>query len=555
MSKDNIIISKDFAQSLIADLVSSFRSNWDIEALSDLNSHTLTYAEVARAITRNHTIFRHACIKPGDKIALCGKNSVNWAITFLSALTYGAVSVPILPEFHPDSIHHLVEHSEAKLLFVDYAIRSTLNLERMKNLEGVVDIDSYALVQSRSRTLTAATRDVKPDIECTRDSFDSTYFHCHADDLAVINYTSGSTGQSKGVMLTYDNLWSNARFAVDNIPFLQPGDGMVSMLPMAHMFGMLVELIFPLLKGCHITMLGRVPSPKILLDAFAKVQPKLVVTVPLVIEKIVKTKIMPALDKKSIKMALMTPVLRGMVHRKVRAKMIAAFGGNLQELVIGGAALNPDVEKLLRQIRFPYTVGYGMTECAPLICYCRWDHQRHGSCGKIVDRMRARIVSNDPAHVPGVMWVKGSNVMKGYYKNPEATEAVFDNGWMNTGDICTIDHDGYVYIKGRDKSMILGPSGQNIYPEEIENKLNNLPLVSESVVVSRDNRIIALVYPDYDAAEKAQISKEKLDELMGYNVNALNRQLPAYSRVARIELVDQPFEKTPKHSIKRFLYK
>lgn len=545
-------------QSLLESLAFAFRSNWNVCALSNLNEQPLKYSEIAGRIAHNHIIFQRAGIKPGDRIALCGKNSVNWAVTFLSALTYGAVTVPILHEFHYDSIHHLVRHSGAKLLYADSSIWTRLNPEQISDVIGVFDIDHDKLLMSRCSELsrdaeTGYKTDGIPD-NFSADNFCKTFFRENPEDLAVINYTSGSTGMSKGVMLTYRNLWSNAKFATDNIPYLHPGDGMVSMLPLAHMFGMLVELIFPLLKGCHITFLGRVPSPKILLDAFAEVHPKLVVTVPLVIEKIVKNKIMPALDKPLLKLLTGIPLINRIIFEKVKKKMIAAFGGNLQQLIIGGAALGPSVESLLRKIRFPYTVGYGMTECAPLISYCRWDLQKPKSCGKIVDRMEARIGSPDPAVTPGVLWVRGDNVMKGYYNNPEATDSVFDNGWMNTGDICTIDHDGYLFIKGRDKSMILGPSGQNIYPEEIENKLNNLPFVSESIVTERDGKLVALVYPDFEAAEKAAVSKEKIDQLMDYNLTTLNRGLPAYSKIAQIRLQEMPFEKTPKHSIKRYLY-
>ena len=389
----------------------------------------------------------------------------------------------------------------------------------------------------------------------TAENFDRDYFRDSKDDLAVINYTSGSTGLSKGVMISYGNLWSNARYSTDNIKFFEPGDGMVSMLPLAHMFGLLVELIFPLLKGCHITFLGKVPSPKILLDAFSRIRPKLVVTVPLVIEKIVTNKIFPALKRPLMRVATRIPLLNDFIYRKVRSKMIDAFGGNLHQLIIGGAALAPSVEKFLLRIKFPYTVGYGMTECAPLISYCFWDRQKPGSCGLVVDRMQARVESPDPSTVPGVLWVKGDNVMQGYYKNQEATDAVFDDGWMNTGDICILDNDGYLFIKGRDKSMILGPSGQNIYPEEIENKLNHLPFVAESIVVERDGRLVALVYPDEEAARHAHLPKEKIDSLMDYNLVTLNRELPGYSKVSSIELRGEPFEKTPKQSIKRYLYK
>lgn len=543
------------------DLAESFRRNQSVDALSDLNGEAITYAELTQRIARMHVLLRHAGIKRGDKIALCAKNSSHWALVFLSALTYGAVTVPILNEFRNDSIQHLVSHSDARLFFVDPAIWKGLDASQMPDVDGFVDIETWRLRLSRSTSVKTAFDELDRLVDMdfpegtTVGNFDRDYFHDSKDDLAVINYTSGSTGLSKGVMISYGNLWSNARYSTDNIKFFEPGDGMVSMLPLAHMFGLLVELIFPLLKGCHITFLGKVPSPKILLDAFSRIRPKLVVTVPLVIEKIVSNKIFPALKRPLMRVATRIPLLNDFIYRKVRSKMIDAFGGNLHQLIIGGAALAPSVEKFLLRIKFPYTVGYGMTECAPLISYCFWNKQKPGSCGLVVDRMQARVKSPDPSTVPGVLWVKGDNVMQGYYKNQEATDAVFDDGWMNTGDICILDNDGYLFIKGRDKSMILGPSGQNIYPEEIENKLNHLPFVAESIVVERDGRLVALVYPDEEAARHAHLPKEKIDSLMDYNLVTLNRELPGYSKVSSIELREEPFEKTPKQSIKRYLYK
>ncbi len=548
-------------QSLVMDLAESFRRNQSVDALSDLNGEAITYAELTQRVARMHVLLRHAGIKRGDKIALCAKNSSHWALVFLSALTYGAVTVPILNEFRNDSIQHLVSHSDARLFFVDPAIWKSLDASQMPDVDGFVDIETWRLRLSRSTSVKTAFDELDRLVDMdfpegtTVGNFDRDYFRDSKDDLAVINYTSGSTGLSKGVMISYGNLWSNARYSTDNIKFFEPGDGMVSMLPLAHMFGLLVELIFPLLKGCHITFLGKVPSPKILLDAFSRIRPKLVVTVPLVIEKIVSNKIFPALKRPLMRVATRIPLLNDFIYRKVRSKMIDAFGGNLHQLIIGGAALAPSVEKFLLRIKFPYTVGYGMTECAPLISYCFWNKQKPGSCGLVVDRMQARVKSPDPSTVPGVLWVKGDNVMQGYYKNQEATDAVFDDGWMNTGDICILDNDGYLFIKGRDKSMILGPSGQNIYPEEIENKLNHLPFVAESIVVERDGRLVALVYPDEEAARHAHLPKEKIDSLMDYNLVTLNRELPGYSKVSSIELREEPFEKTPKQSIKRYLYK
>lgn len=549
-------------ENLVEMLKATIARNWNVEAMSDLHQEAITYGRLATRIARNQLLFEKAGIRPGDKIALIGKNSVNWAVAFLSCLTYGATCVPILHEFHPDQMTDLINHSDARLLFVDTAIWQQLNIGKLPSLDGVIDIDSDTALETPARRFADAVNNFEDSFKTsfpegvTPADFSRLYFAPNPDDLAVINYTSGSTGNSKGVMIPYRALWSNARYAVDNIPYLHPGDGIVSMLPLAHMFGMLVELIFPLLKGCHITFLGRVPSPKILLDAFAEVKPKLVVTVPLVIEKIVRNKVFPALQKQPVKTLAKIPLLNKLIFSKVKKQMIAAFGGNLEQLIIGGAALSSEVEAFLRRIGFPYTIGYGMTECAPLISYCEWSTQKAGSCGKVVDRMEVRIDSPDPANQAGTLWVKGDNVMIGYYKNPEATEAVMDaDGWMNTGDVVERDADGYLFIRGRDKSMILGPSGQNIYPEEIENELNALPFVAESLVVERGGKLVALIVPDYEAAKKASISREKISEIMDLNLVQLNRNVPAYSRVASVELRDEPFEKTPKHSIRRFLYK
>lgn len=549
-------------ETLISMLSESIARNWSVDAMSNLHEAAVSYGGMATSIARNHLLFEGMGLKPGDKVALIGKNSVNWAEAFLSCLTYGATCVPILHEFQPDAMMHLVEHSDSKLLFVDSQIWRQLDPEKLVKLEGVVNVDSRELLLCRNEKMKERYDAMNAEMErafpggVNSGNFNLHYYRPEREDVAVINYTSGSTGMSKGVMIPYRALWSNARYAVDNIPYLHPGDGMVSMLPLAHMFGMLVELIFPLLKGCHITFLGRVPSPKVLLDAFADVKPKLVVTVPLVIEKIVRNKVFPTLKKFPVNILSKIPGLNRVVYGKVKKEMLNAFGGNLEQLIIGGAALSDGVDEFLRRIKFPFTIGYGMTECAPLISYCVWYDQRPGSCGKPVDRMQVKVVSEDPAHVPGTLWVKGDNVMLGYYKNEEATSEAFNaDGWMNTGDVCVQDADGYLYIKGRDKTMILGPSGQNIYPEEIESKLNVLPFVAESLVVDRDGKLVALVVPDFEAARHAHVSKEKIDELMDLNLTTLNRQIPAYSRVSRLELRDEPFEKTPKHSIRRYLYK
>lgn len=549
-----------FDQGSLLSLVDhSVRSNWDLTAMTDLGGASYQYRDVARKIAKLHILFEHAGLRPGDKIALCGKNCAHWAIAFLASLTYGAVSVPILHEFNPQNIHNLVNHSDAKILFVDPHIWDSLEIESMKGLHGVLLISDYSLAFSSSKRLSEARLRLNSlfgDRYPERFTPADIRYHMPADDtsLAVINYTSGSTGFSKGVMLSYRNIWSNIRYSIDNIPYYHPGDGSLCMLPLAHMFGLSIELLFPFCVGCHINFLTRTPSPRILLEAFQSVKPKLVITVPLVIEKIVKTKVFPTLRKPLMKLLLHTPFVDRKITASIREKLLQAFGGNLHQLIIGGAALSTDVEAFLRRINFPYMVGYGMTECAPLICYAPWNEIKAHSCGRIVDRMEGRIESPDPTATPGVLWVKGDNVMLGYYKNPEATEAAFRDGWMSTGDICQMDSDGFLFIRGRDKSMILGPSGQNIYPEEIEQKINELPYVAESLVVSNDNKLIALVHPDFDKADADGISHAQIEQRISEAVKALNPQLAAYSQISGVKIHQEEFAKTPKRSIKRYLY-
>ena len=539
-------------------LQSSVRKNWEELALTDFNGVSFQYRDIARKVAKLHLLYEQAGVKRGDKIALCGKNSSQWAVAFISAITYGAVAVPILNEFKADNIHHLVTHSEAKLFYTDDAIWENLDPDSMNGLEGVIRLHDYSIIMSRNKRLTNAREHLNeifgkryPE-RFTPD--DVVYYKEKKDELALINYTSGSMGFSKGVMLTYNNLWSNIQFTIDGLTFLNPGDGIVCMLPLAHMYGLIVELLHPLVKGCHVYFLTRMPSPRVILEAFATVRPKLIVTVPLIIEKIVKTKVFPLLDKPLIKLLMHIPVIDDRLLEKIKTQLMSAFGGNVQEIIIGGAALNKDVETFLRRINFPYTVGYGMTECAPLVAYAQWDKQRPGSCGQIVDRMEGRIDSPDPEHIPGELWVRGDNVMKGYYKNKDATDAVMKDGWMNTGDLCTMDSDGFIYIRGRNKNMILGPSGQNIYPEEIEQKLNNMPYVAESLVVDSDGQLAALIYPDLELATKQGIHTDALSKIMDDNIAALNKDLPAYSQIRKVKLYNEEFEKTPKRSIKRYLY-
>lgn len=538
----------------------SLRDNWERPALSDFNGTTLTYGEVARRIAKMHILFKAAGIRPGDKVALCAKNSAAWASAFLGTLTYGAVVVPILHEFHPDNIEHLVTHSEAKVLFSEKGILDNLDEERMPLLEAVILLPDFTLAMSRNEKITMTmdhSGDVFSSIYPDGITPDSTNYHQDAPaDLALINYTSGSTGNSKGVMLTYANLMGNIEFALSQIDFLYPGDGMLSMLPLAHMYGLVFEFLFPFCRGCHITFLGRVPSPKIVMQAFTQVRPKLVITVPLVIEKIVKGKVFPTLQKPLLRTLLAIPGIRTLIFRKIRRQLISAFGGQLRQLILGGAALNAEVESFLRRIKFPFTIGYGMTECAPLVTYEWWATQRPHSCGRLVAGMEAKVDSPDPVNVAGVLHVRGKNVMQGYFKNGQATaEALSPDGWLNTGDICTIDKEGYVYLRGRDKNMILSSSGQNIYPEEIEAQINDFPLAAESVVVDRNGKIVAIVHPDYDEGRRLGLPDEEVDRRVTAILPDLNKRLPAYSHVNVIEIHHDEFEKTPKHSIRRFLYK
>ena len=538
----------------------SLRNNWDRPALSDYHGMTLTYKDVARKIAKLHLAFKHAGLGKGDKIAVCGRNSAQWAVAALASVTYGTITVPILHDFKPDTIHHLVTHCDARLLFTDASTWENLDHENMPHIKGVVNIADYSLLFSRDKAFTQAREhlnrlfgDKYPE-RFTPD--DVVYERFNQDDIALINYTSGSMGFSKGVMLSYGSLWSNVQYSIDGLDFLVPGDGFVSMLPLAHMFGLTVEMLHPFVKGCHIYFLGRTPSPKILLGAFAEVNPKLIVAVPLVIEKIVKTRVFPMLEKPLMKLLMHIPFVDDRLMAKIKQGLTDAFGGNLKELIIGGAGLNKDVETFLRKIQFPYTVGYGMTECGPLICYSSWDKQKQASCGHAVDRMELRVDSPAPETTPGVLWVRGANVMKGYYKNDEATQACMGaDGWMNTGDIAQIDKDGYVFIRGRDKNMILGPSGQNIYPEEIEQQLNNLPYVAESLIVSRDGKLVALIHPDYENATKQGLDDAAVDKQMRDNLKTLNAALPSFSQISDMQIFTEEFEKTPKRSIKRFMYK
>lgn len=528
-------------------------------ALTDYQGISLQYRDIGRKIAKLHILMESAGLQKGDRVAICGRNSSHWSIAFFAVLTYGAVAVPLLPDFHPDNLQHLVDHSEAKLGFFDTDIWENLDLDTMPGLIGVFAIPDYSLLHSRSEALSDARHHLNelfgqkyPD----RFTEDDVVYHCDSpEDLVLINYTSGSTGMSKGVMVPSRALASNLQYCLDHIDFLQPGDNIVCMLPMAHMYGLSIDLVNCLCRGCHLHFLTRLPSPAVIIKSFQAIKPRMIVAVPLIIEKIIRNKVLPMLDKPLMKLLLRVPYVDDKLCTRIKNGLLETFGGNVAEIIIGGAALNGEVEAFLRRINFPFTVGYGMTECAPLISYAPWHKTRPTSCGSIVDRMEARIDSPDPANKPGVLWVRGANVMLGYYKRPEATEAVMRDGWLNTGDICVLDADNYLYIRGRDKNMILGPSGQNIYPEEIEQVLNNLPYVAESLIVStEDNRLRALVYPDYENAVKQGLDEGQIADVMRQNLKHLNSEMPAYSQVSHLTIMKEEFAKTPKRSIKRYLY-
>ena len=546
-------------QSFIAFLEDSIKKNWDLDALTDYKGATLQYKDVARKIEKLHIIFELSGIKQGDKIAVCGRNSSHWGVTFLAAVTYGAVIVPILHEFKSDNIHNIVNHSEARLLMVGDMVWENLNENAMPLLEGVILMNDYTLLVSRSSKLDYARDHLN---ELFGKKYPRNFRREHVsyrrdtpEELAVINYTSGTTSYSKGVMIPYRALWSNTQFAFDVLK-MNPGDKLVSMLPMAHMYGLAFEFLYEFSVGCHIYFLTRMPSPKIIFQAFSEVKPNLVVAVPLIIEKIIKKNVLPKLETPAMKILLKVPIINDKIKATVREQMINAFGGNFYEIIVGGAAFNQEIEQFLKSIDFPYTVGYGMTECAPIICYEDWKYFKPGSCGKAAPRMEVKILSPDPENIVGEIVCKGPNVMLGYYKNPEATAEVIDkDGWLHTGDLGVMDAEGNVTIKGRSKNMLLGPSGQNIYPEEIEDKLNNMPFVSESIIIQQaDSKLAALVYPDFDDAFAHGLDNDAIAQAMEENRINLNTELPAYSQIARVKIYPEEFEKTPKKSIKRFLY-
>ena len=536
--------------------------NWDLDALTDYKGITLQYHDVARKIEKLHIMFENSGVQRGDKIALCGRNSAHWAVAFLATLTYGAVAVPILHEFTPEQIHNIVNHSESKILFVGDIVGTQVDATKMPSLEGIINIPDYSLALSRTDKLTYAREHLnelygRKFPKYFRREHVKYYHEQRPDELALINYTSGTTGFSKGVMIPYRALWGNYDFAVHVLgKVINRGDRVISILPMAHMYGMAFEFIFEFLYGCHIYYLTRIPSPAIIAQAFAEVRPQIIIAVPLIIEKIIRKKVFPKIQSGKVRLLRNIPIINKKVEEKICDQVKQAFGGRFYEIIVGGAAFNQEVEQFLHRINFPYTVGYGATECAPIICYSDYQTFVPGSCGRAVIHMEVKIDSPDPANVPGEILARGTNVMLGYYKNEEATRQTIDNeGWYHTGDLGTMDAYGNVFIKGRSKNMLLGASGQNIYPEEIEDKLNSLPLVVESVVVQRETKLVGLVYPDYDEANTLGLATSDIEAQMQQNLQDLNLVQPAYCKLATIEIQDKEFEKTPKKSIKRYLYK
>lgn len=537
----------------------SIIKNWDNNALTDYKGITLQYKDVARKIAKFHIVLESAGIRPGDKIAVCGRNSAHWAVTFLATVTYGAIIVPILHEFKADNIHNIVNHSEAKLLFVGDQVWENLNEDAMPLLIGIALLTDFNLVVCRNKQLLDAFEH--------RNAIYGTYYprnfrpeHVNyrkeqsPEELAVINYTSGTTGYSKGVMLPCRSLWSNLAYCHEMLP-VRPGDRIVSMLPLGHVFGMVYDFLYGFSAGAHLFFLTRMPSPKIIAQSFSEIKPRVISCVPLIVEKIIKKNILPRVDNKIGKLLLRVPIINDKIKAAARKEAMEIFGGNFDEIIVGGAPFNADVERFLKQIGFPYTVAYGMTECGPIISSSRWDTLKLASCGKAASRMEVRIDSPDPENIAGEIICKGTNLMLGYYKNDEATSQIIDsNGWLHTGDLATMDAEGYITVRGRSKNMLLTSSGQNIYPEEIESKLNNMPYVSESLIVLQKEKLVALIYPDFDDAFAHNMKQEDIEKVMEDNRKELNLQLPAYSQIAKVKIHFEEFEKTAKKSIKRFMY-
>ena len=536
--------------------------HWDLDALTDYKGKTLQYHDVARKIEKIHIMFEASGVQKGDRIALCGRNSSMWAAAFLATLTYGAVAVPVLYEFTPEQIHNIVNHSESKILFVGDVVATEIDATKMPALEGIIYLPDLSLTLSRTEKLTYAREHLnemfgKKYPKYFRPEHVHYYREQSPDELALINYTSGTTGNSKGVMIPYRAMWSNADFARSVLgATVKPGSHIISILPMAHMYGMAFELIFEFIAGAHVFYLTRMPSPAIIAQALAEVKPALMIAVPLIIEKIIRKRVFPKIQTNRMKLLLNTPVIQKKVKEKICEQVMQAFGGNIYQVIIGGAALNREIEMFLKDINFPFTVGYGATECAPIIGYSDWKDFVPTSCGKPALHQEVRIDSVDPENVPGEILTKGPNVLLGYYKNEEATRQVLDaDGWFHTGDLGTMDADQNIYIKGRSKNMLLGSNGQNIYPEEIEDKLNSLPLVSECLVVQRGEKLVGLVYPDLEEAKELGLNDADIKNLMEENKKQLNEINPAYCKLSDIEIMEEEFVKTPKRSIKRYLYK
>ena len=536
----------------------SIIKNWDKDALTDYKGITLQYKDVARKIAKFHIVLESAGIQPGDKIAVCGRNSAHWAVTFLATITYGAVIVPILHEFKADNIHNIVNHSEAKLLFVGDQAWENLNEDAMPLLEGIASLTDFSALVSRNEKLTYAfehrnaiygqryPKNFRPEHICYRKD--------RPEELAIINYTSGTTGYSKGVMLPYRSIWSNVAYCFEMLP-VKTGDHIVSMLPMGHVFGMVYDFLYGFSAGAHIYFLTRMPSPKIIAQSFSEIRPRVISCVPLIVEKIIKKDILPKVDSKIGKLLLKVPIVNDKIKSLARQAAMEIFGGNFDEIIIGGAPFNAEVEAFLKKIGFPYTIAYGMTECGPIICSSRWETLKLASCGKATTRMEVRIDSPDPKTHAGEIVCRGTNMMLGYYKNPEATSQIIDaNGWLHTGDLGTIDDEGYVTVRGRSKNLLLTSSGQNIYPEEIESKLNNMPYVAESLIVLQHDKLVALIYPDFDDAFAHGLQQTDIVKVMEANRIELNQQLPNYSQISKVKIHFEEFEKTAKKSIKRFMY-
>ena len=535
---------------------------WDKDAFTDYKGATLQYHDVARKIEKLHIMFENSGVKRGDKIALCGRNSSHWAVAFLATLTYGAIAVPVQNEFTPEQIHNIVNHSESKLLFVGDVVCTQVNPDMMPALEGIVYLPDFSIVISRSEQLTFAREHLneifgKRYPKYFRKEHISYYKEQSPEELAMINYTSGTTGFSKGVMLPYRALWGNLDYVLKCLsPNVKPGSNLVSILPMAHMYGLAVEFLFGFINGCHLYFLNRMPSPSLIAEAFAEVKPRLIVAVPLVIEKIIRRKVLAEVQTNRMKLLLNMPIINKKIKQHIRDRIMEAFGGNAYEIIVGGAPLNQGIEEFLNSVGVPVTIGYGTTETAPLITFANYDKYKIASCGPAVEHMEVKVVSPDPANVPGELIARGMNVMLGYYKNEEATNTVLDkDGWFHTGDLATMAPSGHIYIKGRIKNMLLGANGQNVYPEEIEDKLNNMPLVGESIIIQRDTKLIALVHPEIEDKEAMDFDDDDVKGIMDENLKTLNNQLPPFCKIAAIEIQKEEFQKTAKKSIKRYLYK